>query len=106
MIYMWDSKRDTGNRLLDFVEEGEGRDDLREYPWNMYIITCEMDLQSRFDAWDRVFRAGALRWPEGWDGEGGGRGLQDGEQVHPWLIDVNVWQKPLQYWKLISLQLK
>ena len=25
--------------------------------------------------------------------------------VHPWLIDVKVWQKPLQYCKVISLQL-
>ena len=40
---------------------------------------------------------------EGWDGEGGsGRGTH----VHPWLIHVNVWQKPLQYGKFISLQLK
>ena len=27
-------------------------------------------------------------------------------EVHPWLIHVNVWQKPLQYCKVISLQLK
>ena len=25
--------------------------------------------------------------------------------VNPWLIHINVWQKPLQYWKGISLQL-
>ena len=29
-----------------------------------------------------------------------------GTHVHPWLIHVNVWQKPLQYCKVISLQLK
>ena len=32
----------------------------------------------------------------------------DSEQrrdVHPWLIHVNVWQKPLQYFKVISLEL-
>ena len=28
-----------------------------------------------------------------------------GTHVHPWLIHVNVWQKPPQYWKVISLQL-
>ena len=41
----------------------------------------------------------SVHWenPERWDGEGGGRGLQDGGHVHPWLIHVNVWQKPLQY---------
>ena len=45
--------------------------------------------------------------PEGWLGEGGGRGVQDaGTHVHPWLIHVNVWQKPPQYCKVISLQLK
>ena len=45
--------------------------------------------------------------PEGWDGEGGGRGVWDGgTHVHPWLIHVNVWQNPPQYCKVISLQLK
>ena len=29
-----------------------------------------------------------------------------GTHVHPWLIHVNVWQKPPQYCKVISLQLK
>ena len=28
------------------------------------------------------------------------------QHVHPWLIHVNVWQKPLQYCKVISLHLK
>ena len=41
--------------------------------------------------------------PEGWDGEGGEKGVQDeGTHVHPWLIHVNVWQKPPQYYKLAS----
>ena len=45
--------------------------------------------------------------PEGWDGEGGGRGVQDGgHMLQPWLIHVNVWQNPPQYCKVISLQLK
>ena len=34
---------------------------------------------------------------------GGGSGR--GTYVNPWLIHVNVWQKPLQYCKVISLQL-
>ena len=29
-----------------------------------------------------------------------------GTHVHSWLIHVNVWQKPLQYCKVISFQLK
>ena len=46
--------------------------------------------------------------PEEWDREGGGRGLRmyTCTHVHPWLIHVNVCQKPLQYCKVISLQLK
>ena len=28
-----------------------------------------------------------------------------GTHVNPWLIHINVWQKPLQYCKVISLQL-
>ena len=46
--------------------------------------------------------------PEGWDGEGGGRGGSGlGTHVYPWLIHVKgVWQKPPQYCKLISLKLK
>ena len=50
-----------------------------------------------------------LLWdnPEGWGGEGGGRGFQDGViHVHPWLINVDVWKKPSQYCKVIILQLK
>ena len=41
----------------------------------------------------------------GWGGKWeGGSGW--GTHVHPWLIHVNVWQKPPQYCKVISLQLK
>ena len=42
----------------------------------------------------------SMHWdnPEGWDGEGGERVASGWEtHVHPWLIHVNVWQKPLQY---------
>ena len=40
----------------------------------------------------------------GWGGTGeGGSGW--GTHVHPWLMHVNVWQKPPQYCKAISLQL-
>ena len=46
----------------------------------MYNIICETNHQSRFDAgcsepvhWDDS---------EGWDGEGGGRGFQDGEHMY------------------------
>ena len=54
----------------------------------------------------RVLRPGALgrprgiRWIGRWEG-GSGWGMH----VNPWLIHVNVWQNPLQYCKVISLQL-
>ena len=55
----------------------------------------------------QVLRAGALgRLREmGCRGRREG-GLGWGTHVNPWLIHVNVWQKPLQYCKVISLQLK
>ena len=58
-----------------------GWDDLREQHRNMYIIKCETDRQSRLDAWDKC--SGLVHWddPEGWDEEGGGRGIQDGEHM-------------------------
>ena len=56
-------------------------------------------------------RQGAQGWCTGMtlrDGVGrevgGGSGC--GTNVHEWLIHVNVWQKPLQYCKVIKLQLK
>ena len=54
----------------------------------------------------QVLGARALGWPRGmgWGGRWeGGSGW--GTHVNPWLIHVNVWQKLLQYCKVISLQL-
>ena len=54
----------------------------------------------------QVLGPGALGRPRGigwrgrWEG-GSGWGIH----VNPWLIHVHVWQKPLQYCKVISLQL-
>jgi len=45
--------------------------------------------------------------PEGWGGEGGGRGVQCwGIHTHLWLIHVDIWQNPPQYCRVISLQFK
>ena len=43
--------------------------------------------------------------PEGGDGEAGGGRAGWGTHVQPWLIHVNVWQKPLQYCKVISFKI-
>ena len=41
-----------------------------------------------------------MGWGGRWEGGSGW-----GTHVNPWLSHVNVWQKPLQYCKVISLQL-
>ena len=54
----------------------------------------------------QVLGAGALGKPRGmgWGGRWeGGSGW--GTHVNPWLIHVNIWQNPLQYCKVISLQI-
>ena len=54
----------------------------------------------------RVPRTGALGRPRGMGWGGRWEGVLGWEtHVNPWLIHVNVWQKPLQYCKAISLQL-
>ena len=60
----------------------QGCDDLGELHWNMYNIIYETNCQSRFDAWYGCL--GLVHWddPEGWYGEGGRRGVQDGEHMY------------------------
>ena len=43
--------------------------------------------------------------PEGWDGEGGGRGVQDGDTCIPVTDSCQCMAKPPQYCKVISLPL-
>ena len=68
-------------------------------------------MQNRSPVQVRCMRQGAQGWYTVMtlrDGMGrvvgGGSGW--GTHVHPWLIHVNVWQKPPQYCKEINLQLK
>ena len=106
---MQDSKRNTDvkNRLLDPVGEGEGG-----MIFENSIETCISQYVKQMASPSLMYEAGhskLVHWdnPKGWDGEGGGRGIQDQEtHVHLWLVHVNVWQKPPQYCKAISLQLK
>ena len=63
-----------------FCGRGRGWDDWGKWHGNMYNIIYEMSRQSRFDTGS----LGLVYWddPEGWYGEGGGRGVQDGEHVY------------------------
>ena len=49
-----------------------------------------------------------VHWTTQRDGMGRevGGGFRMGDTCTPWLIHVNVWQKPLQHCKVINLQLK
>ena len=51
---------------------------------------------------------GLVQWddPEGWYGEGVGRGVQDGEHVYTHVRFMLMYGKQIQYCKVISLQLK
>ena len=81
---MQDSKRDTDvqNRLLDSVGEGEGG-----MLWENGIETCILSYVKWIASPCSMHDTGCLglvHWddPEGWDEEGGGRGLQDGEHMY------------------------
>ena len=81
---MRDSKRDTDvfNSLLDTVAEGEGG-----MIWENGIETCKLSYVKRIASPGSMHDTGCsglVHWddPEGWDGEGGGRGVQDGEHIY------------------------
>ena len=104
---MQNRKRDTDvqNRLLDSVREGDGG-----MFWENSIETCILSRVKRSPAqvgfMRQVLGAGALGRPIGirWRGrQEGGSGW--GIYINPWLIHASLWQKPLQYCKVISLQL-
>ena len=52
--------------------------------------------------------SGPVHWddPEGWDGEGGGRGFRMGNTCTPMTDSCECMAKPLRYCKVIILQLK
>ena len=127
---MQNRKRDTDvqNRLLDSVGEGVGG-----MIWENSIETSLLSRVKQITSlwWSSttdhqpvviiINRSSsyALGWvhetsAQGWctgktqrDGMGRevGAGWGWGTHVNPWLLHVNVWQKPLQYCKVTSLQL-
>ena len=81
---MQDSKIDTDvlNSLLDSVGEGEGG-----MIWENGIETYKLSYVKWITSPDLMHDTGCLglvHWddPEGWNGEGGGSGVQDGEHVY------------------------
>ena len=89
---MQDSKRDTDvkNRLLDSVGEGEGG-----MIWENSIETCILSYVKQIASpglKDETGHSESVHWdnPEGWDGDGGGMGVQDGEHIytHGWFMSM------------------
>ena len=81
---MQDSKRETGveNRLLDSAGESEGG-----LIWENSIETCILPYVESITSpvlMHEKGHSGAVHWddPEGWDGEGRGRVIQDGEHMY------------------------
>ena len=75
---------------MDSVGEGEGG-----MIWENGIETCIISYIKQIVSLGLMQDTGCLglvHWddPEGWYGEGGGSGVQDGE--HLWRIHVDVWQ--------------
>ena len=81
---MRDSKRDTNvlNSLLESVGECEGG-----MIWENGIETCKISYVKWITSPSLMHDTGCLgpvHWddPEGWDREGGGSGVQDGEHMY------------------------
>jgi len=65
--------------------------------WDNCIKTCIVSYKKRITSPDLMQDTGSLglvHWddPEGWYGEGGGRGSEWGTRVYPWQMHVDVWQ--------------
>ena len=87
----------------DFWTLGEGEGGMFQKN-SMYIIYSETDHSP-----GGMHETSARGWCTGKtqrDGVGRevGGGSRWGIHVNPWLIHINVWQNPLQYCKVISLQ--
>ena len=88
---MQDSKRDTDtkNRLLDSVGEGEGG-----MIWENSTETCILYVKqiASLGLMHETGYLGLVHWddPEGWEGERGGKGVQDGEHMytHGWFMSM------------------
>ena len=79
--------------------------------WENGIETCIISYMKQIASPSSVHDTGCLGLvhganPEGWYGEGSGRGVQNGEHVYTRGGFMLIYAKPIQYCKVISLQLK
>ena len=86
---MWDSKRETDvNRLWGSVGESKGG-----MIWEGSIEACILSYVKQMTGPGSIHEmgcSGLVHWddPGGWNGEGDGRGVQDGEHMctHGWFM--------------------
>ena len=91
--------------VLDSVGEGTGG-----MIWENGIETCIISYVKQIASPGLMHDTGCsglVHWddPEERYGEGGGRGIQDGEHETPVVDSCRCMAKPIQYYKVISLQL-
>ena len=105
---MRDSKRDTDvkNSLMDSVGDGTGG-----MIWEKSIETCILSYVKQVASPGSMHETGCsglVHWddPEGWMGREVGRGFRMGDTCIPMADSCQCMAKPLQYCKVISLQLK
>ena len=87
---------------MDSVGEGEGG-----IIWVNGIETCKISYVKRIVSPGLMHDTGCsglVHWddPEGWDGEGGGKQVQDGEHVYTLVRFMLMYGKPIQYCKVIN----
>ena len=99
---MQDSKRDTDvlNSLLDSVGESKGG-----MIWENGIETCEISYVKQISSPGLMHNTGCsglVHWddPEGWGGEGGGRGFRMGNTCKPMVDSSQCMAKPIHYCKV------
>jgi len=92
---MWDSKRDTDvyNSLLGSVGEGKGG-----MIWENGIDTCIISYMKWISSPGSMHDTGCsglVHWddPEGWDGEVGRSGVQDGEHMYTRGVLMSMYEK-------------
>ena len=97
----WQKRHRCIEQAFGLCGRGKGWDGLGEC-----IETCILSYMKQIASPGSMHETGCigmtLTLRDGMGRGGSGRGTH----VHPWLIHVNVWQKPLQYCKVFSLQLK
>ena len=91
---------------MDSVGEGKGR-----MIWENDIETCILSYVKQITSLGSMHDTGCselVHWddPEGWDGEGGVRGVQDGEHIYICCRFMLMYGKTNTIFKVISLQLK